>query len=261
MFLQLLKVQALGNHQRRMFQQSIARGSVGQLFPGFTAVVLFVVPGQSLYFGGYELGREVLPSSWGPGQDFGAGAIAQLCGGLMFTPMDVIKERRQAAGVLTGTNQGIREIISGLGLKGLMRGYWLSNALWVPWSMIYAGVYGHFKSSLEAGYSIEECSGGMQEQSQQLSAAGTALCSSSAAVIASVVTHPLDVIKTQVQVLPGTPGHLVKATAADFLRSLWVQEGWQGLRRGLGARILTIAPQTALGWTLYEGVKGFVKET
>lgn len=219
-------------------------------------MVLFVVPGQSLYFGGYELGREMLPTSWGSARDFGAGALAQLCGGLMFTPMDVIKERSQAAGVLSGANQRMREIISNVGLKGLMRGYWLSNTLWLPWSTIYAGVYGHFKSALEAKYPNGTHAGTMSH----IPGVGIALCAGSAATVASVLTHPLDVLKTQVQVLSGTPGHVKNASSADFLRLLWHQEGWHGLRRGLGVRIATIAPQTALGWTIYEGVKDLMKE-
>ncbi len=82
------------------------------------------VPANMAYFGGYELGRALIPSklprssvpvrstrdepqmpllpssagSWGAGRDVCAGALAQLVAGVVFTPLDIVKERMQVGG-------------------------------------------------------------------------------------------------------------------------------------------------------------------
>ena len=74
-------------------------------YRGFSAVVLGAIPGNMCYFGGYELGKDLvrkarsvdgspipLDGFWG---DAITGMVAQLVAGLAFTPMDVIKERMQ----------------------------------------------------------------------------------------------------------------------------------------------------------------------
>lgn len=53
------------------------------------------IPGNAAYFGGYELGRALVPSSMGVLGDMATGAIAQCIAGVAFTPVDIVKERLQ----------------------------------------------------------------------------------------------------------------------------------------------------------------------
>lgn len=64
-------------------------------FRGFGAVVLGAAPAQAVYFGGYEIGRGLVPPGKGVPGDMAVGCIAQLVAGIAFTPVDIVKERLQ----------------------------------------------------------------------------------------------------------------------------------------------------------------------
>jgi hypothetical protein len=79
-------------------------------YRGFSAVVIGAIPGNLVYFGGYELGKKVMRNAkefsslpipldgiWG---DAATGMVAQVVAGLAFTPVDVIKERMQVQVIL-----------------------------------------------------------------------------------------------------------------------------------------------------------------
>mmetsp|Transcript_38307 Transcript_38307/g.105501 ORF Transcript_38307/g.105501 Transcript_38307/m.105501 type:complete len:344 (+) Transcript_38307:41-1072(+) len=80
------------------------------------------------------------------------------------------------------------------------------------------------------------------------------LASSTASLVATCVTHPLDVVKTRVM----TQSHYAGANAAVGLRVpsvLWrimVDEGVRGLYRGFGASLGCQAPSVTLNFTCYE---------
>ena len=64
-------------------------------YRGFGFVLAGDIPGNMAYFGGYELGKAVVPSDSGVLGSMATGAIAQLIAGVVFTPIDIIKERMQ----------------------------------------------------------------------------------------------------------------------------------------------------------------------
>ena len=43
-----------------------------------------------------------------------------------------------------------------------------------------------------------------------------------------------------------------KVTSSQLLKDLWAREGWRGLFAGTWARVLSIAPGSAISWMLYE---------
>ena len=64
-------------------------------YRGFGAVLTGVVPATALYFGGYESGRRMLPADSGMVGDMLVGCYTQAIAGIVFTPVDIIKERMQ----------------------------------------------------------------------------------------------------------------------------------------------------------------------
>lgn len=62
--------------------------------------------------------------------------------------------------------------------------------------------------------------------------------------LASAVTNPLDVVKTNMQVYSVSEGG--QATIAGTIRHIWKTEGPRAFAKGLNARILWIAPGTAI---------------
>lgn len=214
------------------------REGILSFYSGFGSVLIFAIPGNACYFGGFEVGRSVAPEVY-PLQDISAGVTAQLLGNLLFTPMDVIKERRQT-GILTEnplfSQEGRRQLFSPRNLKGLFRGYWVTNSLWMPWSAIYSVGYNTFKS--KARVYDEEMSPWM-----------FLTCSTLAAALATGLTHPLDVVKTQLQVLSTGEEALDSMTV---VKRLLRDEGLSGFYRGFAARMLTVSPSAGLAWLFYE---------
>lgn len=64
-------------------------------YRGFGAVLSGVVPATALYFGGYESGKQLMPSGYGVAGDMLVGCYTQAIAGLVFTPVDIVKERMQ----------------------------------------------------------------------------------------------------------------------------------------------------------------------
>ena len=62
---------------------------------GFGAVLSGGVPATALYFGGDESGKRMLPPGSGMLGDMLVGCYTQAIAGIVFTPVDVIKERMQ----------------------------------------------------------------------------------------------------------------------------------------------------------------------
>ena len=54
-----------------------------------------VVPATALYFGGYESGKRLMPANYGILGDMLVGCYTQAIAGIVFTPVDIIKERMQ----------------------------------------------------------------------------------------------------------------------------------------------------------------------
>ncbi|KAG8909482.1 hypothetical protein FRC01_006906 [Tulasnella sp. 417] len=84
------------------------------------------------------------------------------------------------------------------------------------------------------------------------------IAGASAGFVSSVVTCPLDVIKTKLQAQKapkGSPGYLgVSAT----VRGILLRDGVKGLYRGLGPTMLGYLPTWAIYFTVYDGVKGWL---
>lgn len=177
----------------KLYQSEGVRG----FYRGFGTIILGTIPAQALYFGGYELGKQVFPRSWGVFADLGTGCLAQLVAGVAFTPIDVVKERMQVQtmmrGQITYVNalHAFESIIASHGLIGLMRGYWATNGVWFPWNALYISLYEALKRQAAAKLDFGD--------GEQLPAAVTATISFSAASAATVLTHPADVVKTRLQ--------------------------------------------------------------
>ena len=145
------------------------------------------------------------------------------------------------------------DLLKSQGPAGLLRGYWATNSVWLPWNVLYIAMYEDFKQRV-AHPTIPHGQAGFAAKPPP--AWATWAASFSAAAIAAVLTHPPDVIKTRLQVMPSDAQ--MRATFASVLQQLVRKEGYQALWSGVVPRVLTIAPGASLSWMLYEQIKGWL---
>ncbi|GAA5865527.1 hypothetical protein JCM1840_001430 [Sporobolomyces johnsonii] len=81
------------------------------------------------------------------------------------------------------------------------------------------------------------------------------LAGAGAGLVTSIVTCPLDVIKTKLQAngAHGGPSGLIGVS-----KDIWLREGFRGLYRGLGPTIIGYLPTWAIYFTVYDQVKGYM---
>ena len=146
-------------------------------YRGFGAVVAGIPFASAAYFGGYEAAKRAVdafrdaaetrfplflrsaaaPLTESPTFSYVAsGVIAQSFASVAYTPIDVVKERMQASGVLgarlaRGRYDGVvaayRTILKTEGARGVFRGYWASNFTWWPFSVVYFVAYEHMRDA------------------------------------------------------------------------------------------------------------------
>lgn len=242
------------------FRQAIAAEGVGVLYRGFGVVALGTIPAHALYFGGYEWSKRTLTDrvfdSASPWQTsllhFTSGLAAELCGALVWTPMDVVKQRTMirdsASGCVDYQNswRGIRTVWLNEGLRGFYRGFGTGVAVYGPFVGIYFTCYEQMKLRLAA---MRSC------QPSELSTPYHLASGFMSGTIAAAATCPLDVVKTRLQVTSKQQQPLPPwAIARNLLR----EEGPRAFWKGLEHRVLWIAPSMAITIAVYEFLKGFV---
>jgi solute carrier family 25 citrate transporter 1 len=208
------------------------------------------------------------------------GACAQILAGVVYTPIDIVKERMQVQAIMRNSYSYASPLAAfksllhqGQGVGGIFKGYWATNAVWLPWNALYIAGYEELKRICAASMhknnpqqqqQQQQSLGGQtyqqqQLQQQQLPAWAIASCSATAASAAAVVTHPFDVVKTRLQVLSAQRQH-AGLTALQVAQEQLQREGLRSFFHGLTARLLNIAPGCALSWALYEQLKGWMDE-
>ncbi|KAK9868547.1 hypothetical protein WJX84_004316 [Apatococcus fuscideae] len=84
-----------------------------------------------------------------------------------------------------------------------------------------------------------------------------------AGLAAQTVTFPLDVVRRQMQVQglrqqESSQGRPVLKSTIHGLASIVKQHGWTGLFRGLSINYMKVVPTTAIGFAVYDGMKGYL---
>ena len=188
----------------------------------------------------------------------------------------------------------LKTIVKNEGIKnGLMRGYWAQNFVWWPWSACYFVAYekgleifrrnNHDnKSSLRVDDDNGGVFGGDAERSNfESSSSSSSVKSSSslyregrwyennisphavsafaAATCATILTHPLDLCKTRVQTMTNNNNNNNNNKKVMTLRTVFKdvvrKEGVLALYRGVFARVLSVAPGSAISFYAYESIR------
>lgn len=266
--------------------RKIARNEgITTLWRGLSPTLLMAIPGNVIYFAGYDwLRYNKLSPLTGRVSDtyvpLLAGSIARVLAAIAVSPVEMLRTRMQASdagsttGILRDTVKDLREMGRTQGYTSLWRG--LGLTLWrdVPFSALYWWGYEQTRDALtrfrdgSAGHQSSEpmARRRMSSRSQQDHAStlmDSFIAGALSGAVASIVTTPFDVGKTRQQVTRREGTANVKAAAGKTLRPeeqsmprfLWhimKEEGMSGLFKGWAARTLKVAPACAIMISSYE---------
>jgi solute carrier family 25 protein 39/40 len=227
------------------------------------------IPATVVYFVGYESIRNrlqrstLLPFSTDIMSPSIAGSTARILAATMISPLELIRTNMQHQGQ-TGTIRAVMSQIvgavkrdgSGVLWKGLVPTLWRD----VPFSALYWTGYEGLRKRLRPRI----CPKSSPLRETGLSFASGAL----SGAFAAIATTPFDVAKTRKQI---SVGNSAKATSLLLegsprgmfpqLAEIWREEGPRGLFKGVGPRILKVAPACAIMIGSYEFGKAFFRQS
>jgi len=276
--------------QRRTFNSTydglrkIARNEgFTALWRGLSPTLVMAVPGNIIYFTGYDWLRfnpqsplTRLSDNYAP---LAAGMVARVFAAGVVSPIEMFRTRMQASrstggAHLTETATGIREMVSSHGYTSLWRG--LTLTLWrdVPFSGIYWWGYETIRGVLTEGREKRRgrslgADGESRSRARSRSQSrenhaetftDSFIAGATSGAVASILTMPFDVGKTRRQVFkdPAVVVTVKQSLAPEqrsmprFLWHIFKQEGLSGLWRGWIPRLLKIAPACAIMISSYE---------
>jgi len=238
-----------------MFQRTGVRG----FYKGFSWSVIGGVPSDVGFWLSYNVFKDLLLAESGfnePVVHLCAGAMAEVVGQFLYVPMDVISQRVQAQALpdrpvplnydsfrfkrVDGGVDVVRRIAARDGVAGFWRGFWISVGSQVPASAVQMAGYEYFRKLLpKYNDSLTQ-----KHWATHLVAGGLA------GALSVIVTNPLDVLKTRLQVAQ------TRITLTQAVDELLVRDGPRGFLRGMLPRICFTAPRNAIAFFLYEVALG-----
>ncbi|KLO17469.1 solute carrier family 25 member 38 [Schizopora paradoxa] len=237
------------------------RGTVPSLFRNVPGVALYMTSLTHIraHMSSYTLFVANQPSSSNSGSTLPklashgnilAGAVTRVSVGFILNPFSVLKARYES----NMFNNKYRSFPSALGSilrsgpSELFKGFVPSAIRDAPYAGIFVATYESIKRR------SSKITSSSSAPSFLSSTAIHTFSAASAGAIATVVTHPFDVIKTKVQVRQEDRYH-------GFLRTImtiWEQRGARGFFDGVSLRVSRKVFSSAIGWAVYEGMLIFM---
>ncbi|KAG9444352.1 hypothetical protein H6P81_015692 [Aristolochia fimbriata] len=219
-----------------------SRGILG-FYSGISAVIVGSAASSAVYFGTCEFGKSVLSKV--PNYPFllippTAGAMGNIVSSAIMVPKELITQRMQA-GAKGRSWEVLLKILEKDGILGLYAGYAATLLRNLPTGVLSYSSFEYLK------YAVLSAT-----KKGQLEPIESVCCGALAGAISASLTTPLDVVKTRLmtQVQGDAKKRIggVSATIAQILK----EEGWIGLTRGMGPRVLHSAMFAAMGYFAFE---------
>jgi len=221
---------------RGVFKNIVAQENFLGLWRGVIPSLVRTVPGVGLYFSSMHFMKANLcegrPSHL---QSVLIGSSSRAFAGAVMIPFTVIKTRFESNSYnYKNTYQAFKNILKIEGLRGLTSGLGPTLFRDVPFSGLYLMFYEHLKSLVP------------KDNKYYHPSTAHFLCGFASGILASLVTQPADVIKTNMQLDRMNRGLVMT------VRRIYGQQGLGGFATGLAPRMLRRTLMAALAWTVYE---------
>jgi len=229
----------------------IANESVTGLWKGIAPSITRTVPGVGLYFASLHALKSNMGKDGqkpGPVQAVALGMTARSFAGCVMIPITVLKTRFESGRYnYTKMSSALVEIYRLEGVRGLCCGLAPTLIRDAPYSGLYLMFYTQLKQNI-----VPQLTGLIPGESVIRNNGYVAslthfTCGITAGLLASMVTHPADVVKTKMQLEP-----LRYSTVLNACKQIMLTSGPQGFMVGLAPRMLRRTLMSALAWTVYE---------
>ncbi|XP_057862433.2 folate transporter 1, chloroplastic isoform X2 [Cryptomeria japonica] len=182
-----------------------------------------------------------------------AGAIAGFTTVAALHPLDVVRTRFQVNDgrltrfpLYTNTANALYTIARTEGLRGLYSGFFPA----VLGSSLSWGLYFFFYSRAKHRY--------QKDTGEQLGPGLHLASAAEAGTLVCLFTNPVWLVKTRLQLqVPGSAAHQPYSGFFDASRTIFRDEGWRALYKGLGPGLLLVS-HGAIQFTAYEEARKFV---
>ncbi|KAL2921797.1 Protein MITOFERRINLIKE 1 chloroplastic [Bienertia sinuspersici] len=214
------------------------RGISG-FYSGISAVIVGSTFSSALMFGTCEFGKSFL-SKFEKYPPLLIPPTASLMGNIVssaiMVPKELITQRMQASIKCKSSWEVLLQILKKDGVLGLYTGYSATLLRNLPAGMLSYSSFEWLKSAvLRKG------------NKEKMTPLESVCCGALAGAISASLTTPLDVVKTRLMTqVHGNSG--VNAIVKQIL----MEEGWIGLSRGMGARVVHSACFSAIGYFAFE---------
>ncbi|CAK7326264.1 unnamed protein product [Dovyalis caffra] len=222
------------------------------LFRGFGTSAVGALPGRVLYLTALEVSKDMMlkytkgldmPEATCIGIANGvAGMLSNLVSCVYYVPLDVICQRLMVQGLPGATSYNgpfdvMRKVIKTEGFRGLFRGFGLTAVTQSPASALWWGTYGTAQHIIWRSMGYRDDTDKKPSHLEMVTVQATA--GTVAGACSSIITTPVDTIKTRLQVMDnygaGRPS-VLKTT-----KTLLKEDGWWGFYRGFGPRFLNMS--------------------
>lgn len=212
--------------------------------------MLPVAPAQALYMAGYKTFLRAQPGDAdSPAVQFVGGIAATLTQSIVMVPLEVVRQRQQtsACGVGRGSLATAVLIARVEGPLALYRGFGVTQAVWAPFNAVFLPLW---EGGKRYGMRVNGCDSAALPIEWEL---GSALCASA---IAAAISNPMDVVKTRLQVAgeSNAAAPVPFRGAVHAARSIYEAEGLLGFTRGIGGRVLWVAPSTMVMFAAFDNI-------
>ncbi|KAH7433634.1 hypothetical protein KP509_07G078500 [Ceratopteris richardii] len=191
-----------------------------------------------------------------------AGLVSSLLSQGIFVPIDVVSQRLMIQGTPEATKYSggidvVQKVLKADGVRGLYRGFGMSVITYSPSSAVWWASYGASQRMiwkiLGYDWTYAEHDKPKPWQVVSVQAVGGIVAGS----VASVITTPLDTVKTRLQVIDT----IEKPTIYSTVKTLLKEDGPKGLYRGLGPRFLSMSAWGTCMIVSYEFLKRLSAKT
>ncbi|KAI9122818.1 hypothetical protein K1719_005707 [Acacia pycnantha] len=185
-----------------------------------------------------------------------AGMFSNLVSCVYFVPLDVICQRLMVQGLpgttyCSGPIDVVRKVMKAEGFRGIYRGFGLTAVTQSPASALWWGSYGAAQHIIWRSLGYRDGIEKKPSHTEMVTVQATA--GMVAGACSSILTTPIDTVKTRLQVMDDYGGG--RPSVLKTAKTLLKEDGWWGFYRGFAPRFLNMSLYGTTMIVTYELIK------